>query len=162
MFWFLLVVIGAAVTVFFRITLYFYRYRRAKQLKYLFDQWLTTGLKDKRGNRISIFDYSHEITKLVQASGKKDYIFSAQKRKDTFTIDAKALQEAIGIFKYELKQSLYPITYLKLIVNLPKSISKVLGIPLCLASLFLILLILFLTGFLDISTFIDKLIDIFA
>lgn len=144
----------------YRIFLYSYRYIRSTQLKKIYDTWLTSEINDKRGNRISIFNYSEEITRLVRLSGNSSFVFSSAKKHFGIENDAAALQKAIGIFKYEIKRSLFPHTYLIAIINLPKTISGKVGIQLNKAVLLLIYILYAIVGFIDVRSILVKIVEI--
>ena len=144
----------------FRIATFSYRYSRLNALKSIYEKYiLGKTLKSKHGKPISIHEYEPEITKVLEACGITDYCFSAQINHDTISKTVKAFHHAVGRMKLEIKQSFFPNTYLRYLVNLPMIISRKVGITPS-KSLALVLYILYIGfGCLDISTAIYKLID---
>lgn len=144
----------------YRLVLCTYRYYRTKQLKERYDLWLTNEIRDKFGKRESIYNYSHEITKLIQSAGIYNFVFIGRKDDISIKNDAAALQKAIGIFKHEIKCSFFPHTYLLMLINLPRSLSNMLKIPPTKALLLILYAAYSVLGILDVSLLVDKIINL--
>ena len=145
---------------FYRIFLFTYRYFRLKRLKKIYTNWLfNNDLKDSQGNRISIYSLSYEINYLFKASYCNNFNFIESKDDKNIKSTAKAFEKSLGYFKTEIFRSFLPHTYLLMLINLPLSISKKVDISPKKSILFFTYILLVCLGFIDINSFVDKLVN---